>query len=85
MKQLVCIGCPKGCNLTVDEENDYAVSGNGCEVGHTYWFEYVHDTNDGEKPDADAFYRILSEYNYLSEVYITDEELANNFREIKEM
>ena len=33
MKQLVCIGCPKGCNLTVDEENDYAVSGNGCEVG----------------------------------------------------
>ena len=60
-------------------------NGNGCAVGHTYWFEYVHDTNDGEKPDADAFYRILSEYNYLSEVYITDEELANNFREIKEM
>ena len=45
--------------------------------------EYVHDINDGEKPDADAFYRILSEHNYLSEVYITDEELANNFREIK--
>ena len=36
MKQLVCIGCPKGCNLTVDEENDYAVSGNGCEVGARY-------------------------------------------------
>ena len=43
----------------------------------------VHDINDGEKPDADAFYRILSEHNYLSEVYITDEELANNFRERK--
>lgn len=56
--------------------------GSGCEVGHTYWFEYVHDTNDGENPDADAFYRILSEHNYLSEVYITDEELVNNFREI---
>ena len=36
MKQLVCIGCPKGCNLTVDEENDYAVSGNSCEVGARY-------------------------------------------------
>lgn len=36
MKQLVCIGCPKGCNLTVDEENNYAVSGNGCEVGARY-------------------------------------------------
>lgn len=56
--------------------------GSGCEVGYTYWFEYVHDTYDSENPDADAFYRILSEHNYLSEVYITDEEFVNNFREI---
>ena len=56
--------------------------GSGCDLGYTYWFEYVHDTNHGENPDADAFYRILSEHNHLSEVYITDDELANNFREI---
>ena len=36
MKQLVCIGCPKGCNLKVDDENGYAVSGNSCEVGAKY-------------------------------------------------
>lgn len=54
--------------------------GSGCEVGWTYWFEYAHDTNDVKNPDADAFYRILSEHNHLSEVYITDEELTNNFR-----
>lgn len=28
---------------------------------------------------------ILGEHNYLTEAYISDEELANNFREIKEM
>lgn len=56
--------------------------GSGCEVGYTYRFEYVHDTNDGENAEADAFYRVLSEHNHLSEVYITDEELVNNFKEI---
>lgn len=34
--QLVCIGCPKGCRLTVDTENNHAVFGNACPVGHTY-------------------------------------------------
>jgi len=36
MIELVCIGCPKGCHLKVDENNDYQVSGNGCEVGAKY-------------------------------------------------
>lgn len=36
MEKLVCIGCPKGCNLTVDEENDYKVEGYSCEVGKKY-------------------------------------------------
>lgn len=85
----------KGTETLTDEERLETVSGKflecirpitnvrkgyGCEVGYTYWFEYVHDTNDGESPNADAFYRILSERNYMSEVYITDDELVNNFR-----
>lgn len=53
--------------------------GTGCEVGESYWFEYIHDTNDGECPDADAFYRKLSDNNHYDEVFITDEELLNNF------
>jgi CxxC motif-containing protein len=36
MKELICIVCPKGCHLRVDEENGYAVTGNGCERGAEY-------------------------------------------------
>ena len=36
MKELVCIVCPKGCRLKVDEENDYAVTGNACPRGAVY-------------------------------------------------
>lgn len=36
MKNLVCIVCPKGCRLSVDEENGYAVTGNGCPRGEAY-------------------------------------------------
>lgn len=36
MKELVCITCPKGCRLKVDDENGFAVSGNGCERGIAY-------------------------------------------------
>ena len=36
MKELICIVCPKGCHLTVDEENGYAVSGNRCPRGEEY-------------------------------------------------
>lgn len=25
MKELICIVCPKGCHLQVDEQNDYQV------------------------------------------------------------
>ena len=28
MKELVCIVCPRGCRLQVDEDNGYAVTGN---------------------------------------------------------
>ena len=33
MKELICIVCPRGCRLTVDENNDYAVTGNSCKRG----------------------------------------------------
>lgn len=36
MKNLICIVCPKGCHLTVDENHDYAVSGNSCQRGVEY-------------------------------------------------
>ena len=36
MTELVCIGCPKGCRLHVDETKDYAVTGNGCPRGAEY-------------------------------------------------
>jgi len=36
MTELICIGCPRGCHLKVDEENDYKVTGNNCQVGAEY-------------------------------------------------
>lgn len=36
MKELICIVCPKGCHLHVDEENGCAVTGNACERGAEY-------------------------------------------------
>ncbi len=36
MTNLICIGCPRGCHLQVDEENGYAVSGNRCPIGAKY-------------------------------------------------
>ena len=36
MKELICIVCPKGCHLKVDEENGYTVTGNSCQKGAEY-------------------------------------------------
>lgn len=36
MKELICIVCPRGCHLQVDEQNDYTVTGNGCPRGAAY-------------------------------------------------
>lgn len=35
MKELICIICPKGCHLKVDEET-FAVTGNSCPRGAVY-------------------------------------------------
>lgn len=45
MKNLICIVCPKGCRLQVDEEHGYAVSGNSCPRGAEYGKnELLHPT-----------------------------------------
>lgn len=36
MTNLICITCPKGCHLRVDEANGYAVTGNSCPRGAEY-------------------------------------------------
>ncbi len=36
MTELICIVCPKGCHLRVDETGGFAVTGNGCERGAGY-------------------------------------------------
>ena len=36
MAELICIVCPKGCHLTVDESRDYAVTGHSCPRGEAY-------------------------------------------------
>lgn len=35
MKSLICIVCPKGCHLSVNEQ-DLNVTGNACEKGREY-------------------------------------------------
>lgn len=36
MKELICIVCPKGCHLLIDEENNCKVTGNQCARGEEY-------------------------------------------------
>lgn len=36
MTDLICIGCPKGCLLHVDETKDYEVTGYSCNIGKEY-------------------------------------------------
>lgn len=36
MRELICIICPNGCRLRIDEENGYQVSGNACPRGEAY-------------------------------------------------
>lgn len=43
MTELICIVCPKGCRLHIDEENGYKITGNGCEKGITYGMKELTD------------------------------------------
>lgn len=45
MKELICIVCPRGCHLLVDETNGFAVTGNSCPRGEAYGkAELTHPT-----------------------------------------
>ena len=45
MTELICIVCPKGCHLKVDEANGFSVSGCSCEKGEAYGrAELLHPT-----------------------------------------
>ena len=45
MTNLICIVCPKGCHLRVDEECGCAVTGNSCPKGAEYGkIELTHPT-----------------------------------------
>jgi len=45
MKELICIVCPNGCHLRVDEENGLQVTGNACPRGEEYGkTELLHPT-----------------------------------------
>lgn len=45
MKELICIVCPKGCHLKVDENQNYKVTGNSCPRGAEYGAkELTHPT-----------------------------------------
>lgn len=46
MIELICITCPNGCHLKVDETNNYAVTGNKCERGVSY---AVHEVTNPER------------------------------------
>ncbi|MBQ9531488.1 MAG: DUF1667 domain-containing protein [Eubacterium sp.] len=41
MRELICITCPRGCHLKVDEENNYEVTGNACPRGKVYGYNEV--------------------------------------------
>ncbi len=36
MKDIICITCPRGCHMSVDEDNGYTVTGNACPRGAVY-------------------------------------------------
>jgi len=36
MREMICISCPRGCHLRVEEIDPYSVSGNSCDRGAVY-------------------------------------------------
>lgn len=43
MKEIICIVCPVGCRLKVDEEKDFKVTGNACARGEKYGREELQN------------------------------------------
>ncbi len=58
MKELICIVCPKGCHLQVDEQNDYQVFGNSCPRGAEYGKNELLDiVDENGKPTGETVER----------------------------
>lgn len=53
-----------------------ARKGKGCTAGNLYLFEYNHN-------NGDSYYRKLSNNDFNDEVYISDNELQHNFKEVR--
>lgn len=43
MRELICITCPRGCHLRIDEEGGLTVTGNGCARGEAYALKELTD------------------------------------------
>lgn len=43
MKEIICIVCPKGCHLQVDETRDFLVEGHSCSRGDKYGREELQN------------------------------------------
>lgn len=44
MKELICITCPKGCHVSIEQDgDDWKVSGNDCEKGRDYAIKEMTD------------------------------------------
>lgn len=43
MTELICIVCPQGCRLKVNEDNAFSVSGNACDRGAIYGREELRN------------------------------------------
>lgn len=52
-----------------------ARKGKGCAAGNLYLFEYNHN-------NGDSYYRKLNGNDFNDEVYISDNELQHNFKEV---
>ncbi len=73
MKELICIVCPKGCHLLVDEQNNYTVKGNSCKRGEEYGKnELINPTRT-----ITSTVRILNSNNRMLPVK-TDKPIAKN-------
>ena len=43
MKDIVCVACPIGCEISILDENNINISGNKCDKGYTYAKEEIQN------------------------------------------
>ena len=88
MKDLICIMCPKGCHLKVDEEHGYTVTGNRCPRGAEYGHNELKNPTrvpvktDGQIPKymMEEAMRLLDKVEVTAPVHVGDVVVDNIFR-----